>query len=138
MLHQAVGLGTLGAFAVKIGFFGFLARTTHAAERIDHDMLARNEARSQQRHQRHQNTRRITTRRGDEFRLSLPRRRRELGQDKTRRGQQFRRVMLAVIFLVSRQVGDAEVGAEVDHALARGNEGFRVRRRGAVGQREEK
>ena len=60
----------------------------------------------------------------------------EFRQDKARLRQQFRRRMLAVVTGVCGEVGDPEIGAEVDDLLARGNQRPGVRGRGAVRQRE--
>jgi hypothetical protein len=46
-------------------------------------------------------------------------------------------VVLAIVFLIRREVRDSEIGAQVDHAFAARHECLGVRRRRPVGEREE-
>ncbi len=96
-------------------------------------MLSRNEPGAQQRHERHEDAGGITAGRGDELRLGFPRGRGEFGQNKTRLRQQLGRVVFAIVLFVGGEVGDAEIGAEVDHAFAGRDEFFCEIGRGSVG-----
>ncbi len=137
MLHQAVSLHALGALAEEIGFLGLLAGAAHAAARIHHNVLTRDDARAQQRNERHEDARRVAAGRRHHARLLAPRGRRQLGQHEPRVRQQLGSMMPAVVLFVGREIRDAEIRAEVDHPLARGRERARVGRRRAVRQREE-
>jgi len=136
VLHQPVGLRILRALDKQVGLLDLAAGAAHAAEGIDDDVLARHQAGAQHRHQRHEDARRIAARRGDE-REFPPVAGGQFGQDEARPGQQFRRMVLAVIPHIGGEIGDAEVGAEVDDLLAGGDERPGVGGRGAVRQRQE-
>ena len=138
VLDEAVGFGAFGAFDEKIILGDLPAGSADAAEGVHHDVLARDEAGAQQRHERHENAGRITAGRGDELRLGFPRRRRQLGQHKARLRQKFGRMVLAVILFVGGEVGDAEVGAEVDDFFAGRHERLGKIGRRPVRERQEK
>ena len=128
---DAVGLDRAVALREQERHVGLLAGAGDAAVGVDDQAtrLGLEQAGAQQRYQRHLDAGRVAARAGDELR-GLPRVvGLEFRDDVTGlRGERRRRMVMAVILFVEREVAETEVGGQVEHPLAGGDE-----RRGVLG-----
>ena len=118
-LGTPYGPHTFVAFGKKIIGFHFSARAGDPAQTGDQDSAPIDSFSANQRPKRNQNTCRITTGAGDQFRVPdlVPI---NFRQSVNGLAKQFRRGMIvAVKFLVNRGVAEPKIGAEIDNARAR-------------------
>src|SRR5208283_1152947 len=128
----AVGLRALRPLDKEVALVELPAGAADAAEAVDDDVLAGDDAVPQEGHEGDQDAGRVAARGRDDPRRGLPFGGGQLRQDVARLGEELGRGVPAVVPLEGRHVRYPEVRAKVDDALSRGGERPRELRRGAV------